>query len=292
MRRFFIRGICLECDIFVLLMLCLMLISGFMDKYFYAFLSMAIHEASHLAAALAFGDRLHTVKILPFGFNAQLWEGHCDKKRRLLIFLAGPLANIFLAIVIKISGVYTGGLSANAEYLIFINVYLSVFNMLPVLPLDGGKIFRELLKDRYGIYYTAACIKKVSLIIAIAISIMGVVQLYNTFYNFSLLFIGAFLFINIKSGKEEAAQMNIKNIIYRRSKLIKRGIYPARDLVVMKWMYLSEMVKNMDFDKFHIIHVLDDNLKMAGSFTEQEIMDVILSTEKDLTFGEFLKIHP
>ena len=83
--------------------------------------------------------------------------------------------------------------------------------------------------------------------------------------------------------------MNVKSIIYRRSRLLKKGVYQARDLVVLKTTMVSEIIKNMDFDRFHIIHVLDDDLKLVKSLTEQEIMDAIFENSADITFGELVK---
>lgn len=73
----------------------------------------------------------------------------------------------------------------------------------------------------------------------------------------------------------ENAFMNIRQMIYRRSKLLKKGIYPARDLVVLKSTLVSEAIKSMDFDRFHLIYVLDEHLQIHKILTENEIMDAI-----------------
>ena len=83
--------------------------------------------------------------------------------------------------------------------------------------------------------------------------------------------------------------MNMKQIIYRRSRLLKKGIYPVRDLVVMKSVFLGDTVKSMDFDRFHFIYVLDDNLKLLGVFSENDIMESMLRNNGDITFEELIK---
>ncbi len=85
--------------------------------------------------------------------------------------------------------------------------------------------------------------------------------------------------------------MNMKDIIYRRSRLLKKGIYPARDLVVIKWIKLGEILKHMDFDRFHLVYVLDDNLKVMGVVTEQQIMDGIMNYDSSITFDELIKLN-
>jgi stage IV sporulation protein FB len=90
------------------------------------------------------------------------------------------------------------------------------------------------------------------------------------------------------TGRMESALMNIRQIVYRRSRLIKKGVYPARDLVVMKSVKLGDSLKSMDFDRFHIVYVLDDDLHILGLLTESEIMDALAANCDDITFGQLL----
>ena len=83
--------------------------------------------------------------------------------------------------------------------------------------------------------------------------------------------------------------MNIMNIIYRRSRILKKGIYPARQLVAVETVKLGEIIKSMDFDNFHFIQVVNQELQVIGGFTEQQVIDAILSIGPDITFGEFVR---
>jgi stage IV sporulation protein FB len=48
------------------------------------------------------------------------------------------------------------------------------------------------------------------------------------------------------------------------------------------------MLQCMDFDRFHLVHVLDDDLRLLRVFTEAEILDAVVAGEKR-TFGELLE---
>lgn len=83
------------------------------------------------------------------------------KKDEILISLAGPAGNIFLAIICSLVSKIFGIQNILIYLLILINVSLAVFNLLPIPPLDGSKIFLNLLPqekslqwqetfDRYG----------------------------------------------------------------------------------------------------------------------------------------------
>jgi len=260
----------------------------FLEEYAVAYFSMVIHEMGHIAAALLFSKTVKCIRILPVGLNAEIENGTDSQWKHVLIILSGPLTNVLLfAASSAVNSLYFEN-SANIRFFVITNIYLAVFNLLPVLPLDGGRILKEVLKGRLGLISASRVTGRVSVFFCLALIAAGVIQLFNGFYNFSLLFAGLFILVALKQGKTEAALMNVKNIIFRRSRLLKKGIYPARDLVVMKTTLLGETIKNMDFDRFHLIYVLDEDLKIAGFFTEQEVFQALLNTKGDLTFGELL----
>lgn len=98
------------------------------------------------------------VPIDPFNFRH-------PKKDEIIVSLAGPLSNLFLAFISSLTIRFFSPLSLSSSilfYLILINISLFVFNLLPIPPLDGSKVFLNLLSpqsyvkwseafDRYGI---------------------------------------------------------------------------------------------------------------------------------------------
>ena len=85
--------------------------------------------------------------------------------------------------------------------------------------------------------------------------------------------------------------MNLKNFIFRRSRIIRKGIYPVREIVVMKNVKLSEVIKAMDYaNMFHLVNVLDDELRVVKVMTEQEILDALMLNNVDTTFDKLLAI--
>ena len=98
------------------------------------------------------------VQINPSNFNSNKSRGFCEA----MVSLAGPLMNFFLAIVccFAYSIIYelTGGTYMNStigaigmsllSMLITVNIGLGVFNLLPLPPLDGEKIFRNILPNK------------------------------------------------------------------------------------------------------------------------------------------------
>lgn len=95
------------------------------------------------------------VQINPNNFNSNKSRGFCEA----MVALAGPFMNFFIAIVasiiyvviVKVNPVFFG--HGNISYIIYVfltmlitvNIGLGVFNLVPLPPLDGEKIFRNVL---------------------------------------------------------------------------------------------------------------------------------------------------
>jgi Zn-dependent protease len=119
------------------------------------FLSVLIHELAHSFVALKYGIKVHSIRLLIFGGLAQVASEPKTGRHEFLIALSGPAASMalgmfFLAVY---SFVLFGGsptpASAIAGWLAFANVVLAFFNMIPGFPLDGGRILRAILWDRW-----------------------------------------------------------------------------------------------------------------------------------------------
>ena len=82
--------------------------------------------------------------------------------------------------------------------------------------------------------------------------------------------------------------MNIKQLLNRRQRLINKGVYQARDIVVLKEMRLGAVIKALDYDSFHFIYLLDENLNLLRLITENEIVQCMLKHPGDMTFEDLL----
>lgn len=101
----------------------------------------AVHELSHLAAMLLLGCRPSAFRLEPSGFCIE-YRGNEDGLSAFLIALSGPLGGVLAAAAGQILFLHSGcewpGLFSRLSLL------LSAFNLLPILPLDGGRLFQLL----------------------------------------------------------------------------------------------------------------------------------------------------
>lgn len=120
------------------------------------FVSILIHELGHALAFRAFGERAEIV-LYAFGGLAVAPNVVRGRWRRVVVALAGPFAGFLLcATTFGLSLAFAPALANSplaifmVVQLVFVNLYWNLLNLLPVFPLDGGQVSRELCTARWG----------------------------------------------------------------------------------------------------------------------------------------------
>ena len=114
-------------------------------------IALSAHELAHLLAARLAGVEIAEIQLLPFGGSAKMENPYRIPPARLVaVALAGPAAN--LALIVLCAALTQWGLvkAASAAALFQMNLTLMLFNLLPALPLDGGRILYALLQRPLG----------------------------------------------------------------------------------------------------------------------------------------------
>lgn len=251
------------------------------------------HELGHIAAGVVCRAELSRFRLLPVGVNATIDDFHCSKSQKLLIYFSGPLVNVVFAIIIYCVHTWKvpaeGLLNVDIMLAITINLWLAIFNLIPIPPLDGGRIAIELLSDKVGLFRAKRIMNLFSLFFSIMIICIGIVVLIKSRYNGSLVLIGVYIIFLLRKSKKEAAILNMKNFILKRSAIIRKGIFPVREIAVLEDVKVLDLVKSMDYSNvFHIIKVLDNDLHVIKSITEQDILNALMEGVSDITVREML----
>ncbi len=144
------------------------------------FVSVLVHELGHAVAFRRFGADSHIV-LWAFGGLAVPHSGVAGRGRRILVALAGPLAGFLLCGAVYGTHEATGWAARNGPLvallyisLVAVNLYWGVFNLLPVFPLDGGQVSKELCEARWGGRGLQTALK-ISIGVAAAVAVYGLV---------------------------------------------------------------------------------------------------------------------
>ena len=124
---------------------------GMRGGMFALFLALGVHELAHLAAAKLTRVEISEIRLMPFGGSARIENPYRLSPAQLIpTALAGPAANLALAVLIAALSQWRMLDPARAAALIPPNLTLMLFNLIPALPLDGGRALYALLQRPLG----------------------------------------------------------------------------------------------------------------------------------------------
>lgn len=150
-----------------------------------AFASVLLHELGHALTARQLGVPVAGIELHFFGGAAKMVGQPKTANDEVLIAAAGPAVSFFLGLAGLVMGAVTGvlglGLVSDVFRLLgWINVVIGVFNLLPALPMDGGRILRALLTRKYPFERATEISVRLARGFAIALGVTGLftAQLY------------------------------------------------------------------------------------------------------------------
>ena len=162
---------------------------------FFAFL----HEIAHLCAGLALGFKPKTMKITPVGFQIAFKTKIEDYHKKIVLYLAGPMINFLLILVCFL---WKTELMIPKETIIYSNLLLAIFNLLPIYPLDGGRILKEVIhifKGRKVAYQKSNLISFITVIVLTIMVSISILYIHNIAFLLILIYLW---YLVIKSQKE------------------------------------------------------------------------------------------
>lgn len=195
------------------------------------FLCVVLHEYGHALAARTFGIATKDITLLPIGGLARLERIPDKPNQELWVALAGPAVNIVIAALLAAYLSLTGhfqpvhqiGLTHGMflERVMFANLFLVGFNMIPAFPMDGGRVLRALLAKRMEYARATRIAASVGQGLAFVFGFLGL------FTNPFLVFIAFFVWIGAAQG---AAIAETKSVL---------GSVSAKDAMIPEFRTLS-----------------------------------------------------
>lgn len=124
---------------------------GLSSDIFCVSLALSLHEIAHMLAAKLAGVRITQITLMPFGGSARMENPYLLPSYRIIpVAAAGPAGNLLAALLFAFLAHWNWISAVRARSYIQPNLILFLFNLLPVLPLDGGRILYALLNRALG----------------------------------------------------------------------------------------------------------------------------------------------
>lgn len=166
-------------DLKIFLFLILFYFTKQIETYTIIIIFAIIHELGHLLAGLMVGMKPDKMELKPYGVSISFKISKKETStighfKKIVVALAGPLTNLLVIIIvcnIKLD------LFSNLM-IIYANILLIVFNLIPIYPLDGGRVLKEILHICYGEKKAIRYVSNISFVILIILTFIGSIAVF------------------------------------------------------------------------------------------------------------------
>jgi len=175
--------------------------------------SVLPHELSHCFVARRRGAVVNDILLTPIGGMSEMQQIPQAPSDEAMIAVVGPLTSVALGLAIAGIGALTGArlwpptLFAGSWFarLAWLNLALGGFNLLPALPMDGGRVFRALLARHHDRRTATRIAGRVARVLAVAMAVVGVL------YDYWLVIIAIFVWVGARSEESAANTLSGDN---------------------------------------------------------------------------------
>ncbi len=216
--------------------LLLILLSGLFKEFTFIFILLFCHEMGHAIVGIGLMWKVKQITFYPYG-GLTLFEERENRSinKEIIIILAGPLVQTITYLVLSYFFKY--------DYIKNYHLTILIFNFLPILTLDGGRLV-NLILDKFFNYLKSFYITFVISIITLVILILFCIINYH---NFNLFLMSIFLGFKIIKGLKDIKY-------YYRKFLLERYLYDFN----YKKISVSKNIYNLYKERNHYIEFQDE----------------------------------
>lgn len=180
------------------------------EVYAWLMLFALIHELAHMCAGLILKLKPKTLEIHAFGIGIIFESFENSEKNKIIIASAGPFINIIIAIMFYFVHIKVSTIIVNT------NILLAIINLVPIYPLDGGRILKSVISLKTENKIADEITYKVSNSLMVVLTMISSI-LILIYKNIGLFFIVIYLWlIVIKENKRFNLKKRIQNVLEKQ----------------------------------------------------------------------------
>jgi stage IV sporulation protein FB len=235
-----------------------------------------VHEMGHAVAASFFSWRIKKISFLPFGGVAEIDEhGNRPLNEEAIVTLAGPIQHVWLIAAGYLLAKMTAIPPELFELFIHYNLMILIFNLLPIWPLDGGKLVFVL----FSLHQSFPKAQHHTLIVSIASLILfSFTVLLTSPANLNVWIVIVFIVFSLYREWKHKRYIFMRFLLERYYGK-KDTFQDLKSIEVEKDVYILDVLKEFQRGKKHLI-VVYHNGKETGTLDENELLHAYFSEKQ------------
>lgn len=272
----------LEINYVIFVILIISILMGQLSTFLICFTFVLLHEYTHYIVAVLYGYKIDKMELNLWGGVLNMEDYVLKPSHEIVILISGPLFNLFNALAFNILYQYFN--NPLIKEIVYVNTVLGVFNLIPISPLDGGKIIRLYLS--YFMGYGKAI--KISLFFSKISSIMlffiGIYLLQYDILYITMCFVAFNIFIS--------SQRESHFVLYKIIRYMEQINHKATSKIVVfkSNKKVKHAVDTYNPSKERVFTIVNDKGKYKGQLTESDILKGVFEHGIYADFKKLLEI--
>ncbi len=248
-------------------------------------ISAILHEVGHSLTASKLGYKLNKVVVMPFGAVVSGDTKYMSCKEEVKIALAGPLFSLLIGLTVVACWWFYPQTYAYTDLIADANFALATVNLIPIMPLDGGRVFLSLSSIKFGREKGRKITKIVGYVLSTCLLALVVMSSVVTF-NLSLIIFSAFAFIGQFFATQDTNYVSLWTG-WKERKLSSGAVF--KRFAVDKSVTVKKALKLLDVDCVNEVAVFSDGERVK-LLSESQLIDLASDGGYLKTLGEKLGV--
>lgn len=232
--------------------------------------SVLLHEYVHYLTALHYGLVMDEVKLYPYGAVLYGELSVLGGDEEIVVALAGPFFNLFIGIVCFALWWVVPAVYPYTDTIMLANLALGGFNLLPVYPLDGGRVLFNILLTKQGNRGAFRILKKITAVVAIC---FFAAYVCTAFYeiNYTLALAALLVGYGLFTDKEE---LRFRKTYAASGLFASRGVMPVTVLAVPERLPLYRLLRKLHADCCYELLVMSESGDILARLSHAQLQSL------------------
>lgn len=259
-----------------------------MLKIWLVYAGLAIlHELAHFIVAKRLGYKLGRIKLMPFGAVLEAENDEFLPKDEIVVSLIGPIFNLTIWFLIVALWWIKPEIYSLTLDLAVANLSLALFNLVPIYPLDGGRVVLAILSKNGDRKWAAKIMRIASVLFGIMLILLCFASLFLSF-NLTIGVVGLMILSSAFSSGNELRYKRILGLSAKRKKL-EVGL-PIKRILMSENATIFKAYRKLSYAFYSEIVVVDSSFQECGKINETALINLMQGGAAALTLKDGIKM--